>query len=518
MYEDPDYLLDKSYRRLHEYLVAEMRFIVSVFSGFDYAETVTESVKLIRHLRLENERLKKMDEDNLIRQQELEEKKEHEMNEIRNSNNGDKDKINDLNKQIKELKKENKRLEKKAKQSDSQSQEVSTLREKYDKSEEKLAEITSRYNDLSSSNARDKQSWQDTKANYIREKQSLENDVKSLKVQLEESRNKTRKLEEQLASEKKSNQNQLKAEKERAIKAECSQLETTLEFGVKILERAQQDCKIQIRHFENLLKNQLSEADQTTCNKGIQAWKEKIEEIKKLITNAKAEFHAQIAEIKKGKTLATLPKITVPKPPPQPVLPPLTSQQPPQQQQIQQQQQQQQQQAAAAAAAQRASPHSMNAQFVQHQYQDRGMISPSQNKAASNRGSITPQPIGNFSMPRSSMPQSSGYQLPMGRPNSTIGGSPNSNKTGLLPIGVRPPNFTAKNGIVPTTPQHGSMMKDIDNAAAAMLNAVGGMSAPHRPMAHSPPVSGPYGGNVSSSQDMFSMNATPRSATAAPPP
>jgi hypothetical protein len=551
MYEDPDYLLDKSYRRLHEYLVAEMRFIVSVFSGFDfsYAETVTESVKLIRHLRLENERLKKMDEDNVIRQQELEEKKEHEMNEIRNSNNGDKDKINDLNKQIKELKKENKRLEKKAKQSDSQSQEVSTLREKYDKSEEKLAEITSRYNDLSSSNARDKQSWQDTKANYIREKQSLENDVKSLKVQLEESRNKTRKLEEQLASEKKSNQNQLKSEKERAIKAECSQLETTLEFGVKILERAQQDCKIQIRHFENLLKNQLSETDQTTCNKGIQAWKEKIEEIKKLITNAKAEFHAQIAEIKKGKTLATLPKITVPKPPPQPVLPPLTSQQPPQQQQIQQQQQQQQQQQAAAAAQlmqqqqqqlqqqqqqqqqppqtpgghmismpRRASPHSMNAQFVQHQYQDRGMISPSQNKAASNRGSITPQPIGNFSMPRSSMPQSSGYQLPMGRPNSTIGGSPNSNKTGLLPIGVRPPNFTAKNGIVPTTPQHGSMMKDIDNAAAAMLNAVGGMSAPHRPMAHSPPVSGPYGGNVSSSQDMFSMNATPRSATAAPPP
>uniref|UniRef100_A0AC34GE28 Uncharacterized protein n=1 Tax=Panagrolaimus sp. ES5 TaxID=591445 RepID=A0AC34GE28_9BILA len=166
----------------------------------------------------------------------------------------------------------------------------------------------------------------------------------------------------------------------------------------------------------------------------------------------------------------------------------------------------------------RASPHSMNAQFVQQQYQDRGMISPSQNKAVSNRGSITPQPIGNFSMPRSTMPQSSGYQLPMGRPNSTIGGSPNSNKSGLLPIGVRPPNFTAKNGIVPTTPQHGSMMKDIDNAAAAMLNAVGGMNAPHRPMAHSPPVSGAYGGNVSTSQDMFSMNATSRSATAAPPP
>lgn len=38
MYEDPDYLLDKSYRRLHEYLVAEMRFIVSVFSGFEYVQ------------------------------------------------------------------------------------------------------------------------------------------------------------------------------------------------------------------------------------------------------------------------------------------------------------------------------------------------------------------------------------------------------------------------------------------------------------------------------------------------
>uniref|UniRef100_A0AC34FMC7 MATH domain-containing protein n=1 Tax=Panagrolaimus sp. ES5 TaxID=591445 RepID=A0AC34FMC7_9BILA len=353
MYDDPDYLLDKSYRRLHEYLVAEMRFIVNVFSGFDfsYAETVTEAVKLIQNLRLENERLKKMDEDNLVRQQELEKEKEHEMNEIRNSNNGDKDKINELNKQIKELKKENKRLEKKAKQSDTQSQEVTTLRDKFEKSEEKLAEITTRFNDLSSSNAREKQSWQDTKANYVREKQSLENDVKSLKAQLEESRNKAKKLEEQFASEKKSNQNQLKSEKERAIKAECSQLETTLEFGVKILERAQQDCKIQIRHFESLLKNQLSETDQATCNKGIQAWKEKIEEIKKLITNAKAEFHGHIGEIKKGKTLATLPKITVPKPPPQPVLPPLTSQQPPQQIQQQQQQQQQQQAAAAAAAA-----------------------------------------------------------------------------------------------------------------------------------------------------------------------
>jgi hypothetical protein len=555
VYDDPDYLLDKSYRRLHEYLVAEMRFIVSVFSGFDfsYAETVTEAVKLIRRLRTDNDRLKEKNDESRMRQMELEEKKAHEMNEIRNSNNTDKEKIKELNKKVKDLTNEAKRWEKKAKQSENQTQEVSTLREKYEKSEEKLTDITARYNELSSSNAREKQSWQDTKANYIREKQSLENDVKSLKVQLEESRNKAKKLEELLASEKKSSQNQLKAEKDRAIKAECTQLETSLEFGVKILERALQDCKIQIRHFEGLLKNQLPEADQAICNKGIQSWKEKAEEIKKTIATSKTEFHAQISEIKKGKALSSLPKLTVPKPPPQPNLPLLSSQQaPPQQSQQQQQQQAQQQQqvtsAAAiqqqqaiqmmqqqqqppppghmipmnAAAAQRrgASPHSMNAQFVPQQYQDRGMISPSQNKVTSSRGSITPQPIGNFSMPRTSMPQNPGYQIPMGRPNSTVG-SPSS-KGGILPIGVRPPNFASKNGVPPTTPQqHGNMMKDIAEAtAAAMLNAVGGMNSPHRPMAHSPPVSGAYGGNsgVSTSQDMFSMNSSnPRNITAAPP-
>ena len=320
----------------------------------------------------------------------------------------------------------------------------------------------------------------------------------------------------------------MKNEKERAIKAECAQLETTLDFGVKILERAQQDCKIQIRHFENLLKNPLSESDQSICNKNIAAWKEKIEEIKKLIVAAKTEFHGHITEIKKGKSLASLPKLTVAKPPPQPVLPTLSSQQPPSQQQPQQQQQQMQQQVAQMiqpsqpqghihphAIQRRMSPHSINAQFAQQQqqYQERGMISPSHNKAASSRGSITPQPIGNFPIPRGGVPQNSGYQMPIGRPNSTVGISPTSK--GLLPIGVRPPNFTTKNGIIPTTPQHPNMMKDnLDNAAAAMLSAVGNMSSPNRTLTHSPPVTN-YGG-VSAAQDMFNMNTTARSATAAP--
>ncbi|EJW71203.1 hypothetical protein WUBG_17889, partial [Wuchereria bancrofti] len=47
-------------------------------------------------------------------------------------------------------------------------------------------------------------------------------------------------------------------------------------------------------------------------------WRAKREEVASLIATAKGEFAVQIEQIKAGKTIAQLPKISVPKPPPAP--------------------------------------------------------------------------------------------------------------------------------------------------------------------------------------------------------
>ena len=49
-------------------------------------------------------------------------------------------------------------------------------------------------------------------------------------------------------------------------------------------------------------------------------WAHIIEQLKEMIEKAKTEFNSNMDEIRKGKALANLPKVAVPKPPPPPAI------------------------------------------------------------------------------------------------------------------------------------------------------------------------------------------------------
>uniref|UniRef100_A0A7E4ZUF1 MATH domain-containing protein n=1 Tax=Panagrellus redivivus TaxID=6233 RepID=A0A7E4ZUF1_PANRE len=500
---DSDYTLEKSYRRLCEFMSNECRTVVAMYNNFEYADTVHHAITVINELRQQNNSLMLQDQAsrNTIRQ--LEEKKNVEVSEIRNSNNSDKEKLNELQKQLREAKKEIKRQEKKLKGIVDSSEDVKTLTEALAVSERKLTELNSKHTEMIAQHAREKQSSQDTKNNLVKEKQNLDSEVKSLKNTIEDLKASNRKLEQQLGTERRQAQANIKAEKERANKAECAQVENILELGLKILERAREDCKLQIKLIDNHLAKiaNPTETEIDITKKNVEEWTKKAEEIKTLISTSKAEAQNMMNEIKKGKLLSSLPKFTVPKPPPHPVLhqmpaptpiqPPATLAplNPPQQLPI--------------GSQRRTSPQIMVPPpnyGLPGQYRDTmPMISPSQQKP---RGSVTPQPPYR-GMPSASTPFLGGH----GRPNSTVG-IPQSPKPGNLPlpIGSRPDNYNNKNGIMS---MQQPLMKDNIDSAAAMLSAASsnGMTSPAvRGLNLSPPNG--FNNINSNSHDLFSLNST----------
>uniref|UniRef100_A0A183DN33 MT domain-containing protein n=1 Tax=Gongylonema pulchrum TaxID=637853 RepID=A0A183DN33_9BILA len=121
--------------------------------------------------------------------------------------------------------------------------------------------------------------------------------------------------------ERKSFQNNTSSLAERAKRAEIALLEHKLETGVAILERAHKDAGQRVKDLETELAKLRSGSSLSEDLKGaIAEWKAKREEVATLITASKNEFFAQIEQIKAGKTLSQLPKISVPKPPPAPKL------------------------------------------------------------------------------------------------------------------------------------------------------------------------------------------------------
>lgn len=199
-----------------------------------------------------------------------------------------------------------------------------------------------------------------------------------------------------------------------------------------MLERARDDCQMQIRNCEEQLKKYHTAAETDVVKKNMAQWQSKQDEVVGLINQAKTDFSSHISALKAGKQLSQLPKIQVPKPPPCPklfelpppppaqtaIIPPIGSQTP----------------------SRMTAPPPTTAALPM----ERKVITPPKNRV----GATTPQ---QFTQPPPStnpliMSPSSHYPVSSSQ-NSSANVTPIKPPGPIAPIGVRPQNY--QNGMTP---------------------------------------------------------------------
>jgi predicted nucleic acid-binding Zn-ribbon protein len=230
------------------------------------------------------------------------------------------EKVEKLNAQLNERKKEMKKLEKKAKSEAQLSSENSELHDKVESLTKELSQVQRQLNEEQVKYKRDTQSLADSKKHLHVELNARYTENQKVTNQLEEKTQALKKIESQFANERKTNSSAIATLTERAKKAEINFLEHKLEDGLRVLERARDDCQMQIRTCEEQLKKHHIAAETDVIKKNIAAWQSKQDEVVNLIAQAKTDFSSHIAALKSGKQLSQLPKIQVPKPPPCPKL------------------------------------------------------------------------------------------------------------------------------------------------------------------------------------------------------
>ncbi|KAL3981627.1 MATH domain family protein [Acanthocheilonema viteae] len=222
--------------------------------------------------------------------------------------------------QLNQKKNELKKLEKSAKQHERDSERSRELQEKNECLVRELQELRQKHAEELRKLQRELQSSQDTRKNMTEEIKGRDTEISELKNQLNERSIALKRSENVLCSERKTFQSNIAFLTERAKKAEVSLLEHKLETGIAVLERAHKDAGQRVKDLEIESKKARNPIAVEELKVAASEWRAKREEVASLITTAKAEFAAQIEQIKAGKTIAQLPKISVPKPPPAPKL------------------------------------------------------------------------------------------------------------------------------------------------------------------------------------------------------
>uniref|UniRef100_A0A914HA21 MATH domain-containing protein n=1 Tax=Globodera rostochiensis TaxID=31243 RepID=A0A914HA21_GLORO len=212
--------------------------------------------------------------------------------------------------QLKERKNEIKKLEKKAKSEAQLATENNELHEKMDTMKKELAQVQRQLSDEQAKYKRDTQSLADSKKHLSIELNGRYAEVQKLTTQLEEKAQTLKKSEQQLANERKNSSQTISNLQERVKRSEVNLLEHKLDDGLRVLERAKDDCSQQIKLLEEQRqKRKSSSSDLEVIKKNIGEWENKREEVTALIVQAKNDFTGHIQSIKNGKQLSQLPKI-----------------------------------------------------------------------------------------------------------------------------------------------------------------------------------------------------------------
>nr|CAD2156655.1 unnamed protein product [Meloidogyne enterolobii] len=197
------------------------------------------------------------------------------------------------------------------------------LQERFDATKKELLATQRQLAEEQSKYKRDTQSLADSKKHLNAELNSKYSEVQKLNTNLDEKTTALKKLESQLANERKSNTQTISTLTERAKRAEINLLEHKLDDGLRILERAKDDCSAQIKVLEVDKQKRSLQSEIDVIKWNIGEWESKREEVASLISQAKTEFAAHIQAVKSGKQLMQLPKLQVPKPPPCPRIHPM---------------------------------------------------------------------------------------------------------------------------------------------------------------------------------------------------
>ncbi|MFH4979328.1 hypothetical protein AB6A40_006037 [Gnathostoma spinigerum] len=223
--------------------------------------------------------------------------------------------------QLNQKKNELKKQEKALKQHERDIERSRELQEKVESLTKEIHDLRQKHADDFRKLQRELQSSQDTRKNMAEELKIKEAELAEMKNQLTEKSLALKRSESALCCERKSFQNTVSSITERAKKAEIMYLEQRLETGVAVLERAYKDAGQRVRDLEAEQKKSIPTHPPEYYKAAIPDWKAKREEISALISTAKSEFGAQVDQIKAGKPLSQLPRISVARPPPPPKSP-----------------------------------------------------------------------------------------------------------------------------------------------------------------------------------------------------
>ncbi|KAI6202037.1 MATH domain-containing protein [Aphelenchoides besseyi] len=168
--------------------------------------------------------------------------------------------------------------------------------------------------------ARELQSLNDVKRNYTKELAERQSAIQKLKEQLDERGNTIKKLEQSVSQEKRSSQKMA----ERAKTAEITLMDNRIDQAVRNLERTRTDCDIKVEQIEQRLEaGNLSETETTRLKNDIQTLHKLRDDINRLVEETRAEGQKHIEQLREGKQLSQLGRISFTKPPAIPNIEPL---------------------------------------------------------------------------------------------------------------------------------------------------------------------------------------------------
>ncbi|CAJ0565881.1 unnamed protein product, partial [Mesorhabditis spiculigera] len=222
-----------------------------------------------------------------------------------------------LNNQLKEKNKEIKKLEKRVKELTAQAEEKDELREQKDALYKDLQAEKKKYQEAENRVKRETAAKEELKRHLADETRSKESENSRLSQANEDLKSQLKKAEQTAASEKQKATAAHNQALERAKKVEIQFVELVYEVGTKKLEQAKEEASKNMREMEDAAANRARNAqEQQLYAASKDEWKAKVDDIQKLLNQAKTEFNAQHEALKKGRPLSELPKFHVPAPPP----------------------------------------------------------------------------------------------------------------------------------------------------------------------------------------------------------
>uniref|UniRef100_A0A1I7WD08 TPR_MLP1_2 domain-containing protein n=1 Tax=Heterorhabditis bacteriophora TaxID=37862 RepID=A0A1I7WD08_HETBA len=266
--------------------------------------------------------LQKQVDDWELKVKKIEKQLKDENKNIKQQLTAEKEKTASLTKEIKEKNKENKKLEIKV---NNLSTEKDEYHEKVKQLQKELQTLQKKSNEEQQKAKREIQQLSEAKKHLQAELNNRDVELRGQALQVDEKNSIIKKLRDDLNQERHKTTSASQAVHtavERAKQSEIVLLQHQLDVGLSLLERAKEDASKNVKEMDDAANNSRARSstiyrdDVSMYIQSRNEWNSIIDELKILIAKAKTEFGQHMDAIRAGKPLASLPKISVAKPPP----------------------------------------------------------------------------------------------------------------------------------------------------------------------------------------------------------